>query len=384
MLETLVYYTGNTMDRLVFSNYTVESNDSGVFIRNKKGKIIKTHKIPSGHNRVTLSLDGKDYTIYVGRIVASTFLGPPETPRHTVDHINNNAPGDDRIENIRWLCKTGQRHNQTRSETYNNAFLIVRNEVEKTSREWETYFKDNPKEREDIPAKSLSKETILNLAIENKYGFSFKVYPDLPGETWFVVPDSFSRYAHWEFSTKCRMARVSSYARNVFSGDRFYLFNDYPTVYFNETHQRCHVIVFKTLFPEEYAARGIKVVCHRDDDKTNFAPDNLYLGTAAENTSDSYKNGKHDGKGSAQRPVVSFVSGVFEKHHDSYADAERYLRELDPVKYSKAACQGIYQAIKSWEEENKIRVKYHRTWLPVESDEYYVARADGTIRMPRT
>ena len=55
---------------------------------------------------------GSFQTINLHRIVAYTFLGPPPTPHHTVDHVNRD-PSDNRVANLRWATPTEQMLNRT-------------------------------------------------------------------------------------------------------------------------------------------------------------------------------------------------------------------------------------------------------------------------------
>ena len=120
-----------------FSKYTIDT--SGV-VRNQNEDIITHHKIGK-YNAVTVRDDtGKRRGVRVTRAIASTFIGPPPTIKHTADHKNKN-PNDDTVENIRWLFKSGQVFNQDRTETLKTALVIVKDDIEKTAKEWVEYLK---------------------------------------------------------------------------------------------------------------------------------------------------------------------------------------------------------------------------------------------------
>lgn len=55
----------------------------------------------SKHPRVSLFRDGKYHNIFVHRLMALAFIGPPPFPRAIVLHENDVA-GDNRVKNLRW------------------------------------------------------------------------------------------------------------------------------------------------------------------------------------------------------------------------------------------------------------------------------------------
>lgn len=126
MIKPLEYYYTDG-SHVIFNKYTIEN---GV-IRNKKGEPIKYHQRGKYNRCVVFDDSGRQRLVVVGRAIASTVYGPPPTLSHTADHIDRN-PENDTDENIRWLCKSGQRDNQDRSETKKSAFIVVNDGVEKT------------------------------------------------------------------------------------------------------------------------------------------------------------------------------------------------------------------------------------------------------------
>ena len=122
MNKTLEYYfeDGTYVE---FNKYTIDTNG---IVRSKKTDKIITRK---SNNRVGIrDDDSKQRYIQVGRAIASTFIGRPPTPVHTVDHKDRNL-NNDIIDNIRWLCATGQCEDQDRPKPKKLAYVIVKDGV---------------------------------------------------------------------------------------------------------------------------------------------------------------------------------------------------------------------------------------------------------------
>jgi hypothetical protein len=96
------------------------------------------------------------------------------------------------------------------------------------------------------------------------------------------------------------------------------------------------------------------MVLHEEDDKLDFRPHKLRLGTQKQNTIDAHDNGKYIDTLSARQKCISYVKGVFEKEHDSQHDAMRYLISEG---YEKATVQNIGQVL-----GGKRKSAYGRTW----------------------
>jgi hypothetical protein len=254
---------------VIFNKYTIDTN--GV-VRNKKtGAIRFTYKIGEYNSVGVYDIDGRQRGIIVGRALLSTFQGPPPSAEHTADHIDRN-PNNDTIGNLRWLCKKGQNANQVRPETQKSAFVIVKNGDEKTAGEW-------------ADDQSKDANTIRNYARNKQNGFSYKEYPDLLGETWKKISDSYTKFSYWEISDMNRVKYITKHAENVLSGDRLGIDHGYPSIGIKGKQRKCHILSFMTFFPEEYAKRKMD-----NDDKLDFRPYNL---KSSENARD---NGKYDGK----------------------------------------------------------------------------------------
>ncbi|GAB3535805.1 hypothetical protein GCM10027443_25300 [Pontibacter brevis] len=66
----------------------------------KQPRILRPGDVGTGHQQVTLRIDGKNQKILVHRLVAQAFILNPENLPF-VDHING-IPADNRAENLRW------------------------------------------------------------------------------------------------------------------------------------------------------------------------------------------------------------------------------------------------------------------------------------------
>ncbi|AGE50334.1 hypothetical protein ATCVCanal1_858L [Acanthocystis turfacea Chlorella virus Canal-1] len=296
--------------------------------------------------RVSVRHEGNQRKILVGRALASTFLGKPPTLQHTADHKDKNSLNDT-LENIRWLCKPGQRKNQTRPTDYKSAFIIVKDGVEFTAKGWTDVFKKPNGDK-------YSKKTIREYAKQQKHGFKYKDFSDIPGEEWKVVPKTKNKMGEWFISNTNRMKYKSPYAENVISVDQLCKDKGYPVVGINGKTTRCHDLSMMIFRPEEYATKRLDfIILHENDDRLDFRPSKLRWGTPPENTTDAHKNGKFDGKKKARRPVASYIDGEFEREHESLGDAVRYLKENG---YSDASAKIISNVV----ENNNAR--YDRTW----------------------
>jgi hypothetical protein len=330
MSKPLEYYFENGT-HVIFNKYTIEN---GV-IKNVKGESMAYNQNTKKYNRCGVIGDnGKQRNIYVGRAIASSFLGPPPSPEYTADHIDRN-PENDTNTNIRWATRSEQNVNQDRSETLKTVHIVIKDGVEKTLKEWVEHLKDekNPFDR------GYTNSMIKYYAQTKQFGFSYKEYPDLSNETWREIIDSKNNQGYWEISDMNRMKYVTKFADNILSGNRFRLNSSgYPIIKINGKQWSCHILSFMTFFPEEYANKNPdELVLHEDDDKMDFRPHKLRLGTQSENSIDAHNNGKYDGKKSMRMRCASYINGVFEKEHESQIDAAKYLKinghsKADPSK----------------------------------------------------
>jgi hypothetical protein len=102
-----------------------------------------------------------------------------------------------------------------------------------------------------------------------------------------------------------------------------------------------------------------EIILHKDDDKLDFRPHMLRVGTYHENGMDAYDNGKFDDKSSARKKCVSYINGLLEKEHESQHDAMRYLRANG---HPKATQSSISEALRIINKSGKSKIIYGRTW----------------------
>jgi hypothetical protein len=347
-MKTLEYYFDNGT-HVIFNKYTIDGN--GV-IRNKKtGKVMAIHTNKNGYNNCSVrDNSGKQRSVLVGRSIISTFEGPPPTPDHTADHKNRNR-GHDMADNIRWLCKKEQCHNQERPEEYKSSLIIVKDGVEKTVKEWVDYLKDD----KNHMGRDYTKTMVGDYARKKQHGFSYKEYPDLVGEVWKEISGSRNARGRWEISNMNRVKYITKHAENVLSGERLCLRSGYPKIMINGHDCSCHIIAFKTFYPEDWIAKKPnEIVLHEDDDRLDFRPHKLRLGTQSENTTDAYDNGCYDCTKSAMMRCASYINGIFEREYNSQSDVVRYLKIIG---FDKASQGTVGMSLRGERE-----TAYGRTW----------------------
>ncbi|AGE58732.1 hypothetical protein FK949_gp167 [Paramecium bursaria Chlorella virus NYs1] len=346
-MKTIEYYYKDGRHE-IFDKYYGDND----MIRNKKtNKEITQQLTKDGYKRVVIvSNDGKQKNLLVHRIIASTFLGAPPTLDHTPDHYNRNR-ADNTLDNIIWKCKKEQRANQERPETCKSAFIIVRDEVEKTSKEWVKHL-----ENEKTPYGNVFTENLVRCYAQKKqHGFTYKEYPDLLGEVWKKIIWSLNTKGSWEISNKKRVKYKTKYADNVINVTQLGTQSGYPVICVNGRNKYVHILCFQAFYPEAYAAmKPDEIIRHRHDDPLDFRPENLLIGTQSMNMKDSHDNGKHDGKKTMRKACISYINGVKEKEHKSLADAELYLKSQG---YKKASYSKIGMVLR-----NRRKTAYDRTW----------------------
>jgi hypothetical protein len=343
------YFWHNDKPPLKSKEYTIDTLGILRYAKPRVGRESPNIRWVDGYAIVTITHNKKRRHLRVARIASSTFLGSPPDPSYTADHKFRNR-SDDRLDNIRWLDPSEQIKNQDRPETYKSAFIIVNDTLNKemTVKEWTDMFKKPNGE-------SYHPITIARFAREKKHGFCVKEYPDLEGEIWKPVIGSENKNGRWEVSNMSRMKYITEYVENVFSGDRLGLRGGYPIVKINGKNVECHVVVFKTWFPDLYAAmKPHEMILHEKDDRLDFRPEKLRIGTPPDNGKDAHKNGKYDGTKSEYQKCASYIDGVFEKEHESQHDAAKYLKENG---WPKASSGSISQVLLG-----KRPTAYGRTW----------------------
>ena len=338
-----------------FKKYTIDK--SGI-VRNKKTeKLVRYSKDKSGYNTCNVVDNvGKRRNIRVARAIASTFIGKPPTTEHTADHIDRKR-NNDTHDNIRWATEIEQKNNQIRPETRKSAFIIVKDGLEKTTKEWVGDLKSD----KNHLGRNYTKSMIESYAQKKQHGFSYKEYPDLTGEVWKVVIDSKIIRGHLEISNMNRVKYVTEHAENVLEGDRIGMTTGgYPTIKFNGKNWLCHILSFMTFFPDDWASKKHdEKILHKEDNKLDFRPDNLRIGTQSQNGIDAHDNGCHDGKQKERQKCASYVDGVFEKEYESQTDAMRYLKSIG---FDKASFKNISRALCGKLKNGNPKNAYGRTW----------------------
>ena len=356
----LKYYFENDHEVCMnFDKYTIDEQGD---VRNKAtGEALRPNTDEEGYRSVGVyDASGKKRNIRIARALASTFIGPPPTKAHTADHIDQ-TPANDTFENIRWATKKEQGINRTMPDTLKTAFLIVHDGDEKTKKEWAEYF--NSKGEKNHMGREYTAKMIQSYAQKKQHGFAYKEYPDLPEEVWKDVDGSENKKGTWRVSNMNRIKYVTNHAENVLEGDRLGLMNGYPTIKINGKHWLLHIVVFMTFFPDGWAnKKPDEMVCHKEDDRMDFRPEMLYLGTASQNGKDAHDNGKHDGTLTARQKCASYIDGILEKEHESQLDAAEYLR-LNGC--DKASSNNIGEALSSTNKNGSFKIKYGRTWVLV-------------------
>ena len=350
-LKTLEYYFEDG-SHIIFKKYTC---DTLGIIKNKISG--KTPSYGNGmYNKCTVYDDkGNRCNILVGRAVASTFLGKPSTPNHTADHIESKQKKNDSLTNIRWNCKKGQRDNQIRPKTQKSSFIIVNDGIEKTANEWVSHMNAAKTSEEH----KFTNNMIQGYARRKTRGFTYKEYPDLEGEDWRKIKGSENDQGHWEISNMNRVKYITKYAENVLWGPRLGRKNKYPVVRINGKTWLCHILAFEAFNPT--VVRGDMMVLHEDDDKEDFQPHKLRLGTSSDNVKDSHDNGSRDGTKTARMKCASYINGVLEKDdHLSLADAAEYLKNKG---YPKASNKKISMVLS---DKYMNKTAYGRTWKKIE------------------
>jgi hypothetical protein len=350
------YFVYDHKTRVEFKKYTIDT--LGV-VRNKKTDKVLAYTLNGGYYMTSVcGDDGIRHMIFIHRAVTSTFLGAPSTSEHTTDHKESKQKMNNALPNLQWLYPSGQAKNQIRPETYKSAFAIVKDGDEKaakTAKEWVAHLagKSNHMKRE------YTEDKIRNYAREKQHGFAYKEYPDLEGEGWKLIEGTKTKRGHWEISDMNRVKYVTTHAANVLSGITLGRNLGYPTISINGKNWGCHILAFRAFHPILWNAKqDNEMVLHKDDDKEDFRPHMLYLGTQSINAKDAHDNGKHDGKKTARMKCASYVDGVLEKKHISQADAVEYLKSKG---HAKATESSICMAL-----SGDRKTAYGRTWIKIE------------------
>ena len=349
----LEYYY-NDGRHVIFDKYDIDMFGN---IYNKTTRIQLSYYRSNGYNMVTIyDHSNKKCGLRVSRASVSTFHGKPPSVEHSAEHIDCNNKDNDIVCELTWIDPSGQTKNRICPGEKLNSYIIIRDDIEMTRKEWVRYLSN----QKNSHGREYTETMIKHYATRKQYGFSYKVYDDLPGETWYKVRNSENRQGHWEISDKNRIARVSKHARNVVDATRFGFTNDHPIMGINGKDRMIHDVAFEAYYPDAYAAKKPEeMILHKHDDKLDFRPHTLYIGDKTMNSLDAYNNGRHDGTKTARMKCCSYINGIFEKLHESQEDAAKYLKLHG---YPRARGSKISMVLSLLYKENKVISRYGRTW----------------------
>ncbi|ABU44351.1 hypothetical protein AR158_C806L [Paramecium bursaria Chlorella virus AR158] len=339
--ETMRYFKDDGTFE-IFDDYTIDTNR---VVERKDGGKSPTPYEQNGYLRVNVRKNRKSYARRLCRAMLSTFLGPPPDVTFTADHIESERKLDDDLSNLRWLDQSGQNNNRIMSETRSSARIIVNDlfpDDELTAKEWcELLTKPD--------GKKYRHRTVKDWAQYKKNGFSYKTYEKIDDEEWKIVGDPDKN--HVEVSNKNRVKDVtfseSGYREeHVLTAEKLSLKNGYPSKRIDGIDHKIHILVFQLWYPDLWANRKPDdMVLHKHDNRLDFRPENLRLGTASDNGKDSHDNGKYNGKKSARQPCIAYKDDEVVEEFKSLSDAARYLEEHNEDLKFDVARIGVHRAL---------------------------------------
>ena len=337
---TIIYFKDDG-EHEVFDDYTIDTNKK---IERKDGMRPPTPYIMNGYLRVDISKDERQRGRLIGRAMLSTFFGPPPNLTFTADHIESERKLDDDLSNLRWLHKSGQVKNRIMPETYKSARLIVNDlfpEDELTAKEWTELFtkSDGTKYRH---------KTISKLARTKKNGFSYKTYDNLDDEEWKIYGDLDKNHVAISNMNRVKDVTFSSSGReeHVRTSEQLCMKSRYPCIIIDGEPHYIHVLVFQLWYPEKWKNKNSdEMVLHKKDNRLDFRPENLYLGTPSKNGIDAHDNGKYDDTQSVRQPCIAYKDDAVVEEFKSIHDAARYILKYNETLTFDAARGGIRYAL---------------------------------------
>jgi hypothetical protein len=350
----LEYYYNNGR-HVTFKKYEIDMFGN---IYNKKTGVRLSYSKIGDYDKVTVTDSTmKKCNILIARAVVSTFHGKPPTKEHSTEHVDCTNKNNDIVCELTWMDSLGQNKNRNQPEELLTAFIIVREDLEMTNKEWLRHLSDE----KNHMGREYTKKMMRYYAQKKQHGFYYKVYDDLPGEKWYEVRKSENKMGRWEISDQNRIAYVTKHARNVIDATRFGFMGKYPTIGINGKNRLLHAVAFEAYYPEEYAAmKPGEMILHEFDDKLDFRPHKLRIGNASENRKDAHYNGCYDDTKIARTPCCSYVDEVFEKRHESQDAAATYLKENG---YPRASQGNISTALGS----TTVSTMYGRMWKNIDT-----------------
>jgi len=162
----------------------------GVEVSNK-GRLMLNGRpyfpMPTSTGYCTVTRPGTKSTVTVHVLVATAFIGPKPSDRHTVDHINRDK-SDNRVQNLRWATPSEQHANRDNPFKRQSRRMV---EAKGVDGEW-TRFESVV---DAVNACSVNRSDInkvLKGKLKTAKGMSFRyvVLPNIPGEDWRIVHGS--------------------------------------------------------------------------------------------------------------------------------------------------------------------------------------------------
>lgn len=118
--------------------YLVEPSGRIIRIPGLRGapyRVVGAKPAKSGYKTVQLMIDGRFKLVYVHRLIAEVFLGPPPSRSHLVRHLDGDRHNND-VSNLRWGTaqeNADDRERHGRTSRGPRLSYIVRQAAQKTS-----------------------------------------------------------------------------------------------------------------------------------------------------------------------------------------------------------------------------------------------------------
>ncbi len=178
--ETAKYYCPLKGEMLIFDNYEVSSFGN---FRNKKKPHIYLSSTLNGYKSCCLYKDKTNKrTVFIHRVVASTFFGVPENISMTVDHINR-IKTDNNINNLQWATHSEQSINTNKRINIANLIPII--SIDKDGNETKYNSMSNVHE---LKANEISRAIIMGIRHKGLYWKICPIYI-IPNENWKLWND---------------------------------------------------------------------------------------------------------------------------------------------------------------------------------------------------
>lgn len=162
-----------------------------------------------------------------------------------------------------------------------------------------------------------------------------------------------------------RIKHITSYAEHVIDSTNMHTASGYPVVSINGIQHYAHIIVFKLFFPKKWnQKKENEIVLHEDDNKLDFRPQKLRLGTPSMNGHDAYDNGKYDGTKRERKQCVMYdTDGNRIKDFLGSSHAAEYIIKLRSSGNIKIIARKIRDVLdKFYKDEITCRTAYGYIW----------------------